>query len=98
MLYLLGNLCHSLQWTLIHCTHFSRVMALLPKGGYADLVAVNEDHAMTVPDNLKLSEASGIPEAWLTAYQLLHLVGEYWYSLSFDANRQTTNCYIGFSH
>ena len=30
---------------------------------------------MRVPDNIDLTTAAGIPEVWLTAYQLLHFVG-----------------------
>nr|XP_039248259.1 quinone oxidoreductase PIG3-like [Styela clava] len=53
----------------------SRVMGLLPKGGYAEYAAIDENHVMAVPDGLSLHEAGGIPEVWLTAYQLLHFVG-----------------------
>ena len=30
---------------------------------------------MPAPDSLEFSEAAAIPEAWLTAYQLLHFLG-----------------------
>lgn len=50
------------------------VMALLPGGGYAELVAAHEDHVMRIPDSMTFEEAGGVPEAWLTAYQLLHKV------------------------
>ena len=30
---------------------------------------------MPAPDSLELSDAAAIPEAWLTAYQLLHFLG-----------------------
>ena len=52
-----------------------KVMALVNGGGYAEYVAVNQDHVMPIPPHLKFSEAAGIPEVWLTAYQLLHFVG-----------------------
>lgn len=52
-----------------------RVMALLAGGGYAQYVAVPEELLMPVPSHLTLHEAAAIPEAWLTAYQLLHLIG-----------------------
>lgn len=51
-----------------------RVMALLCGGGYAEFVSVPEQLLMSVPDNLSLSEAAAVPEAWLTAFQLLHFV------------------------
>ncbi|XP_052243628.1 quinone oxidoreductase PIG3-like isoform X1 [Dreissena polymorpha] len=53
-----------------------RVMALLAGGGYAEYVAVPEDVLMPVPSGMSLTTAAGIPEVWLTAYQLLHLVGD----------------------
>lgn len=52
-----------------------RVMALLSGGGYAEYVAVPEELLMLVPPNLTLCQAAAIPEAWLTAFQLLALVG-----------------------
>ena len=52
-----------------------RVMALLCGGGYAEYVAVPEELLLPVPLGLTLCQAAAVPEAWLTAYQLLHLVG-----------------------
>ena len=52
-----------------------RVMALLSGGGYAEYVSVPEELLMSVPSHLSLYQAAAIPEAWLTAFQLLHLVG-----------------------
>ena len=47
-------------------------------GGNAEYAAVDSRHVMSVPDEgLTLIQAGGIPEVWLTAYQLLHLVGKY---------------------
>lgn len=54
----------------------SKAMALLPGGGYAQYVTVPASHAMPVHDELPLRVAGGIPETWLTAYQLLHFVGK----------------------
>ena len=54
----------------------SRVMALLMQGGYAGYALVHELDAMPVPASLSLAEAAGVPEAWLTAFQLLHAVGD----------------------
>lgn len=51
-------------------------MALLPGGGQAQYVTVPEGLLMPVPEGLTLTEAAAIPEAWLTAFQLLHLLGE----------------------
>lgn len=52
-----------------------RVMALLSGGGYAEYVAVPSQLLMPVPQNLTLCQAAAIPEAWLTAFQLLDLIG-----------------------
>lgn len=51
-------------------------MALLPGGGQAQYVTVPEELLMPIPEGLTLLQAAAIPEAWLTAFQLLHLVGE----------------------
>lgn len=51
-----------------------RVMALLCGGGYAEFVTAPEQLLMPVPQHLSLSEAAAVPEAWLTAFQLLHHV------------------------
>ena len=51
-----------------------RVMTLLSSGGYAEYVAADERHMMKVPEGLSLFEAAGVPETWMTAFQLLHLV------------------------
>ena len=37
---------------------------------------MNEALVMPVPPNLPLSDAAAIPEVWLTAYQLLHLLAD----------------------
>lgn len=52
-----------------------KVMALVNGGGYAEYVPVNEQHVMPIPSHLNFTEAAAIPEVWLTAYQLLHFVG-----------------------
>lgn len=51
-------------------------MVLLPGGGQAQYVTVPEGLLMPIPAGLTLSQAAAIPEAWLTAFQLLHLLGE----------------------
>ena len=48
-----------------------------PGGGYAEYVAVPEDLLLPVPPDMSLVTAAGIPEVWMTAYQLLHFVGRY---------------------
>ena len=48
-----------------------RVCALLPGGGYAELVSIPAGLAMRVPENLTFEEATAIPEVFLTAYQNL---------------------------
>jgi len=48
-----------------------RVMALLPGGGQAELVAVHESHTLPVPDNLGWPEAGGFVETFATAHDAL---------------------------
>ncbi len=50
-----------------------RVMALLSGAGYATQVAVHERMLMPVPANIDLTQAAGIPEVFLTAYDALFL-------------------------
>lgn len=52
-----------------------KVMALCSGGTYADYTLVNENTLMKIPRGLSMKEAAAIPETWLTAFQLLHLVG-----------------------
>ncbi len=52
-----------------------RVFALLPGGGYAQRAAVPAGMAMRIPDALSYEEAAAIPEAFLTAYHNLFLLG-----------------------
>lgn len=53
-----------------------RVMALLAGGGNAQYVAVPSSQLMPIPPGMTDTNAAAIPEAWLTAYQLLHFVGK----------------------
>jgi putative PIG3 family NAD(P)H quinone oxidoreductase len=48
-----------------------RVMALVGGGAQAELAAVDEAHALAVPDGLSWSEAGGFMEAYATAYDAL---------------------------
>jgi putative PIG3 family NAD(P)H quinone oxidoreductase len=53
-----------------------RVMALLPGGGYAELVAVAASNTLPVPDSLDMVQAASVTEVFLTAWQgLLRLGG-----------------------
>uniref|UniRef100_A0A8C0GR19 Tumor protein p53 inducible protein 3 n=1 Tax=Chelonoidis abingdonii TaxID=106734 RepID=A0A8C0GR19_CHEAB len=51
------------------------VMALLSGGGQAEYVTVPEGHLMSIPNGIPFVQAAAIPEDWLTAFQLLHFVG-----------------------
>ncbi|XP_014333700.1 quinone oxidoreductase PIG3 isoform X3 [Bos mutus] len=50
-------------------------MVLLSGGGQAQYVTVPAELLMPIPAGLTMCQAAAIPEAWLTAFQLLHLVG-----------------------
>ena len=52
-----------------------RVMALLGGGGYAELVRVPATHAMPIPPGMGFADAAAIPEAFLTAWLNLFLLG-----------------------
>jgi tumor protein p53-inducible protein 3 len=54
----------------------TRVMALLPGGGYAERVSVPAELAIPIPDNLSFEEAAAIPEAFLTAGEALFTLGK----------------------
>ena len=47
------------------------VMAYVPRGGYAERVAVDAGRAFSVPDGLSLREAAAVPIQWLTAHNAL---------------------------
>eukprot|EP00090_Calanus_glacialis_P045676 TRINITY_DN8644_c0_g1_i1.p1 TRINITY_DN8644_c0_g1~~TRINITY_DN8644_c0_g1_i1.p1 ORF type:complete len:330 (-),score=102.51 TRINITY_DN8644_c0_g1_i1:51-1040(-) len=51
-----------------------RVMALLGGGGNAEYVVADAGHVLPVPASLDMTKAAAVPEVWLTAFQLLHLV------------------------
>lgn len=48
-------------------------MALLSGGSYSQWASVSAKHVMPLPKNLSYLEGGAIPEAWLTAFQLLRL-------------------------
>lgn len=52
-----------------------RVCALLPGGGYAEYAVIPVGMALRIPERLNFEQAAGIPEAWLTAYLNLFLLG-----------------------
>ncbi|MCK6532781.1 MAG: NAD(P)H-quinone oxidoreductase [Polyangiaceae bacterium] len=53
----------------------TRVMALLPGGGYAERVVIPERMALPIPDALSFEQAAAIPEAFLTAQEALFALG-----------------------
>jgi NADPH2:quinone reductase len=53
-----------------------RVMALVSGGGYAELCVCPMATAMLVPAALGWVAAAGVCETFLTAFQLLHVVGK----------------------
>jgi putative PIG3 family NAD(P)H quinone oxidoreductase len=53
-----------------------RVMVLLGGGGYAERVVVPEALAMPVPDALSFEQAAAVPEAFLTAREVLFAAGK----------------------
>jgi len=56
-----------------------RVMALVGGGGNAEFVSVNEKNMIRIPDFMSYKDAAAIPEAWLTAFQLLYWVSSVTY-------------------
>jgi putative PIG3 family NAD(P)H quinone oxidoreductase len=53
-----------------------RVMALLAGGGYAQYVTIPAPMAIPIPDGMSYEEAAALPEACLTAYMNLFMLGE----------------------
>lgn len=49
-----------------------RVCALVPGGGYAELVSANGDHCLPVPKNMSFEKASAIPETFFTVWNNLY--------------------------
>ena len=52
-----------------------RVMALLGGGGYAELARVPAAHALPIPEGMGFAGAAAIPEAFLTAWLNLFMLG-----------------------
>jgi len=53
----------------------SRVMSLVAGGAYAEFVLVTDGMCMAVPPQFDMIQAAAVPEAFLTAYQLLRHIG-----------------------
>ena len=45
-------------------------------GGYAEYVSVHKYQVMNVPEGIDLVIAASIPEVWLAAYQIIHLIAK----------------------
>ncbi len=52
------------------------VMALLNGGGYAEFVAVDLGCVMKIPRGFSMIQSAGIPEVFITAFQLLIRIGD----------------------
>ncbi|XP_075241217.1 quinone oxidoreductase PIG3-like isoform X2 [Convolutriloba macropyga] len=50
------------------------VIALMPGGAHAEYAVAYEGLTMKLPEGLGFAPAAGIPENWITAFQLLHFV------------------------
>ena len=50
-------------------------MALVQGGAFAERVVVHEATVMPKPAELSMVQAAAVPETWLTAFQLLFMVG-----------------------
>ena len=53
-----------------------KVMSLVSGGGYAQFAVASVATSMKIPSNMSWVEAAGIPEAFLTAFQLINFVGK----------------------
>ncbi len=53
-----------------------RVCALLPGGAYAEFAIVNSEMLIPIPQNLSFEEAAAIPEAFMTAFLNLKMLGK----------------------
>lgn len=51
------------------------VFGLVPGGGYAEYVCVDARHIMSIPEGLSMTEAAGVAEVFLTAFQSLFWLG-----------------------
>lgn len=53
-----------------------KIFGIIPGGGYAQYAVIHKDMAIAIPHNLSYTEATSIPEAFLTAYQALFLLAK----------------------
>ncbi len=53
----------------------SKICALCHGGGYAEYVAVNQDHCLLIPKRISLEEAACIPETFITVWSNVFLRG-----------------------
>jgi len=53
----------------------SKICALCHGGGYAEYVAVNQDHCLPIPKKISLDEAACIPETFITVWSNVFLRG-----------------------
>lgn len=51
-----------------------RVCAIVDGGGYSELISVDEDRLIAVPDDMPLDVAAAFPIQALTAYHMLHTI------------------------
>eukprot|EP01133_Synstelium_polycarpum_P006602 gene6602-7667_t len=54
-----------------------KVYGLVGGGAYGQFCTIHANHALPIPDHLCFEKAAAVPEAWLTAYQALHLLGRF---------------------
>jgi putative PIG3 family NAD(P)H quinone oxidoreductase len=52
------------------------VCALLSGGGYGQMIAVDVDMLLKLPERMSFTKAAAIPEAFLTAFQALHQIAK----------------------
>lgn len=53
-----------------------KVCALIPGGGYAEYVAVDASHCLSVPEGISLTDAAGIPETVFTVWFNVFMLGK----------------------
>ena len=54
----------------------TRVCGLVNRGGYAEYAVLPADRAILIPEHLDFTQAAGVPEVFLTAYQTLYWLGD----------------------
>lgn len=69
-----------------------RVMCLLSGGGQAEYVATPQSNMIRIPDWMGWRQAACVPEAWLTAFQLLYWVSSFTRTYVSLTNRFSNIC------